>query len=105
VDDIVPLHCVESNRSAPFFHDLHESLVKKGFVYRRGCPYRVVVLKSYAVCTAPAPGASRGFIRLELFKEEQPLYQVQQEFWDESDRDVIDTLVSHMAEVVIPALP
>lgn len=95
---VVKPGCVDLNTSAPYFEALKSTLALEGISYRRECPYRLVVLKSYSAC-AFKPGehpVSKGVIRLELFEGEESLYQIQKEFLDETDSEMIAELVPLM---------
>jgi len=96
--DPVKPDCVDLNTSASYSEVLKSTLALEGIPYRRECSYRVVVLKSYSAC-AFKPGeqpVSKGVLRLELLEGEEGLYQIQKEFLDESDSEMIGELVPLM---------
>ena len=97
-DERVAVECVDINRSASYAPTLGRILQGAGFDYREGCPVRIVMFKNFASCTsAKQPGASRGFMRLELSLQGKVFYQVQQEFSDERDETLLANLAGKMA--------
>lgn len=92
--------CVDLNVTAPYFETLRSALALEEMVYRHECAYRLIVLKNYSACVFK-PGeqpVSKGVLRLELLEGEQSLYQIQKEFLDETDSEMIRELVPLMGE-------
>ena len=98
--NLVKPNCVDLNTSAPYFEVLKSTLALEGIPYRRECSYRVVVLKSYSACAFKhgEQPVSKGVLRLEFLEGEQSLYQIQKEFLDESDSEMIGELVPLMGD-------
>jgi len=95
--------CVDFNRSLPYAPVLDTAFHETGTEPREGCPYTVTVFKNFASCSASrGPTASRGFMRLELSRNAAVLYQVQREFYDEHDDELIGSLVERMATDLSP---
>lgn len=90
--------CIRINPDTSYAPLLESGLKAEGFSVDPGCPYRVKVIKNFATCSNPSPEASRGFMRLELSVYGKSLYQVQQEFYQESDDVLIANLTAYMAK-------
>lgn len=95
--------CVALERSSPYFDLLKKRVKAAGFSYRQECPFRLKVFKNFSACRSEESlRISRGFMRLELGASGRTLYQVQQEFKDESDEALVATLLETMAKELTP---
>lgn len=94
---VMPM-CLAVDPQSSTASTLVKVLEESGFTVREGCPFRAALFKNYAACPPEKnPDAARGFIRMELQQSGRTLYQVQREFFDEGDEEVMSLLSERMA--------